>query len=141
LIEETPKELPNRVQRRLRSKRNLNVDRHIVDPEFDALVDYIKDSDFFRENKLEPTLGSPEGVAFFEGYPSKNIVYDTENLGKSIYYILVDESNLTCRLCGVHKGALCRVITCFGAPERKLVAANVEQSHIGLCAYLSPLTQ
>jgi hypothetical protein len=83
-----------------------------LDPKLRALLRLIPNTAFYAENRLEPNVGSEEGLQLFVQVDGLQSSLKFKLRGKSIYRLFVEETTKRCRLCGVAKGTQTCAVAC-----------------------------
>lgn len=84
-----------------------------LDPSLRLLLELIMASEFYLNDRCEPSLGSSESTSLLIRCGLEVLEKRPNLLGKSIYWLFVDEEKKQCRICGACKSSQGRVISCI----------------------------
>jgi hypothetical protein len=106
----TPPRPPN--LRELRSRYCADIPT-TLDPSLRLLLQLLMEEPFYSNDQLEPVLGCPESQSLLIKSGTEGLANDPKLVGKSIYWLFIDEEKKQCRICGTRKTSQGRVISCI----------------------------
>ncbi|PVF92218.1 hypothetical protein CPB86DRAFT_226964 [Serendipita vermifera] len=119
------------------SRINIDIMFPSLDPSRQKLLEYILNTDWYRDNDPEPRLGSPEAndILFcLDIFHSASFPSSCIKTGRSLYALLTDPSLYKCLMCGSAKSSAQRAVECVRSHIRhKPFKCGGWSSGCGIC--------
>ncbi|CAG8757538.1 11949_t:CDS:2, partial [Acaulospora colombiana] len=97
----TTKRSPTPIIVRRKGRRSkVPIDDSFVEIKVQAVVDLLKASPFLKDHSLEPTIGSNDGIKLLGGCMPSYLFTHPRVTSKSVYWVLIDDVRMKCRICG-----------------------------------------